>query len=233
MPPTADSSENSHVASSNNKLTAVLVVENHVMVRDGLVALVNQAQDMKVCGSSSDSKEVVSMVEKRNPDVVVMDMYLEDDVESTGLIRELSALPDGPRILTISMHREEDVAERAARAGAHGFISKAESVDILLDTVRTIAANGSGFSKRMEALLLEKPLKIPSDSPIARLTAREVQVFRLIGSGLGLNAIASRLELSPKTVAAHRESLKNKLNCQSSDELARLSSDWLGIRKET
>ena len=200
------------------------------MVRDGLIGLLSQADDIEICGGAANSAEALELARTQNPDIIVLDMFLENDADTSDLIREMRTIRPAPRILVISMHREEDVAERVAAAGAQGFISKAETTDLLVEAIRIIKTGRRAFSPRIMARILDEPIPDEQPDTLANLTAREIQVFRLIGSGLGLSDIADRLDIRPKTVATHRENLKNKLTCHTAAELTRRSREWLGIR---
>lgn len=211
------------------QVVRVIVVEDHAMVREGLVALLAQEPDLSVCGQAGDSSAARELAARTRPHVVLLDVFLGDGEDCARLVRDLIAVPPPPAILAISMHREEDVAERLARAGVRGFLSKQETPARLLEAVRAVASGGAFFGPRVLALLTERALHQAPPRGYATLTARELQVFRLIGTGIGVSEIGERLGVSTKTVATHRENLKTKLGCQTAAELHERARQWLGI----
>ena len=207
--------------------TRVLLVEDHPIVRHGLMMLINDESDLEVCGESESVKDAAEQVRKTRPDVVVVDIALGDG-SGLDLIKELhTADPDLP-ILAVSMHDESIYAERALRAGAKGYIMKKAAMDSLLVAIRRVISGEIYLSDAMSARLLKK-LMNPGDvatSPIDSLTDREFQVFRLIAEGVGPSEIANRLQLSVKTIETHREHIKEKLGLKSGTELTRFSLQW-------
>jgi DNA-binding NarL/FixJ family response regulator len=125
-------------------------------------------------------------------------------------------------ILVVSMHDESLYAERALKAGARGYVMKQEPQEIVMTAIRTAAKGQVFLSTAMSAKLLQNLSGQRSSSdlpPLARLTDRELEIFRLIGDGQSVRAIADKLCLSAKTVEAHKEHIKQKLNLKSSNEL--------------
>ena len=212
---------------STGTKTRVLLVEDHPIVRHGLMMLINDESDLSVCGEAESVKDAVEQVKKTKPDVVVVDIALSDG-SGLDLIKELHAAdPDLP-ILAVSMHDESIYAERALRAGAKGYIMKKAAMDSLLVAIRRVLDGEIYLSDAMSARLLKK-LMNPGDiasSPIDSLTDREFQVFRLIAEGVGPSEIANRLQLSVKTIETHREHIKEKLGLKSGTELTRFSLQW-------
>jgi DNA-binding NarL/FixJ family response regulator len=227
MPPVANPAQG--LSATDVQVVRVIVVEDHAMVREGLVALLAQECDLSVCGQAGDSTTARALVARTRPHVVLLDVFLGDGEDCARLVRDLIASPQPPAILAISMHREEDVAERLARAGVRGFLSKQETPQRLVEAVRTVAGGGAFFGPRVLALLTERAFHQAPPQGYATLTARELQVFRLIGAGIGVTEIGERLGVSTKTVAAHRENLKAKLTCQTAAELHDRARRWIGI----
>jgi DNA-binding NarL/FixJ family response regulator len=125
-------------------------------------------------------------------------------------------------ILVVSMHDETLYAERALKAGARGYVMKQEPQETVMDAIRTVATGEIYLSKAMAAKLLQSfsgPRSFAGLPPMARLTDRELEIFRYIGEGHSVRAIAEKLFLSTKTVEAHKEHIKQKLNLKSSTEL--------------
>jgi DNA-binding NarL/FixJ family response regulator len=133
-------------------------------------------------------------------------------------------------ILVLSMHDEALYAERALRAGARGYIMKQEATDRVMTAIRKVLAGEIYVGERIAARLLGQLVSSgggPSISPLRRLSDRELEIFTMIGRGLGTREIASKLFLSIKTVEAHREHIKEKLQLRSGTELMRAAVQYV------
>ena len=187
--------------------------------------LINSEADLTVCGQGEEAYQSLRAIREARPDLVLVDISLKDS-DGIELLKELKAqVPELP-VLVLSMHDEKLYAERALRAGAHGYIMKQEVSDRLLTAVRTVLSGKVYVSESMSAMLVQKMVggKATAEKlPMDRLTDRELEVFRMIGEGLSIKEIAEKLFLSAKTVEAHREHIKDKLNLKSSAELLRFA----------
>jgi DNA-binding NarL/FixJ family response regulator len=204
----------------------VFIVDDHGIVRRGLTELLNGESDLVVCGQGEDAYGSLRAIREAKPDVCLVDVSLRDS-DGIELLKELKAqLPDLP-VLILSMHDESLYGERALRAGARGYIMKQEPPERILDAVRRVLAGEVYVSERMQAMLLDHLVsgnRTPfARLPMDRLTDRELEVFRMIGDGESVKEIADKLFLSQKTVQAHREHIKEKLNFKSSAELLRFA----------
>ncbi len=210
------------------KNATVFLVEDHPIVREGLIMLIDGAPDLTVCGSAESIAQTPPLVKKLKPDVVVVDISLSDG-SGLDLIKQLhdshAALP----ILALSMHDEALFAERAVRAGAKGYVMKAEATKTIMTAIRRVLAGEMYVSEKMSSRLLLKlmhPKGAQEASPVESLSDREFEVFGLIAKGIGPSEIAQRLKLSVKTVQAHREHIKDKLQLQSGTDLTRFALQW-------
>jgi len=207
---------------------AILLVDDHPMTRAGLAQLINKQKDMEVCGEASSTLEALRELFKRKPDLVLTDITMPGG-SGMEFMRDLLALHRGLPILVLSMHDELIYAERALRAGARGYIMKEAGGERLLAAIRRVLSGQVYLSERMSARLLESLTgRRPrgSKSPIQKLSDREFEVFQLIGQGKSTRDIAKHLHLSPKTVAVHRDHLKEKLQIKDATLLVR----WVETR---
>jgi DNA-binding NarL/FixJ family response regulator len=202
----------------------IFLVDDHPIVRQGLAQLIDSEADMAVVGQGEDAYGSLRAIKTVKPDLCLVDVSLKDS-DGIELLKELkSHAPDLP-VLILSMHDETLYAERALRAGAKGYIMKQEAPQVLLAAIRKVMSGQVYVSDKMSATLLQRMVSGKAAAkgalPLDRLTDRELEVFRLIGAGNSVREIAEKLFLSVKTVEAHREHIKEKLNVKSSAELLR------------
>jgi DNA-binding NarL/FixJ family response regulator len=206
----------------------VLVVDDHPLMRQGLALLINQQQDMQVCGEAEEAQAAMHAIAHLHPDIMILDISLTgpDGLELLKNIRATS--PDLP-VLILSMHDEAIYAERALRAGANGYIMKQEATEKVLIAVRRILNGEVYLSERMSNKMLQQyiggaPRMI--QSRIASLSDRELEVFRMIGEGRATREIAEDLHLSVKTVETYQAHIKEKLALRSGRELIQHAIQW-------
>lgn len=212
--------------------TRVLLVDDHVILRDGLAQLISGESGLAVCGEAATAEEALSVATKVSPDLAIVDISL-GGVNGIELIKNLSAVLPELKILVLSMHDESNYAERALRAGARGYVMKREARDRILDAIRTVMSGEIYVSDRMHKSMLYQYLHgSPKDeaSPVSRLSDRELGVLTLLGRGLSTKDIAERLHLSQKTVDSHRTHLKEKLNLAGASELLRFAFEWVSAQ---
>ena len=206
----------------------VLVVDDHPLLRQGLALLINQQQDMQVCGEAEEAHAAMQAVTQRRPDIMILDISLNgpDGLELLKSIR--ASDPDLP-VLILSMHDEAIYAERALRARANGYIMKQEATEKVLVAVRRILNGELYLSDRMSNKMLQHYIGgAPSmiQSRISSLSDRELEVFRLIGEGRATREIAEELHLSIKTVETYQAHIKEKLALRSGRELIQHAIQW-------
>lgn len=201
----------------------VLLVDDHPIVRQGLQQLINDEPDLEVCGQACSGEEALIMIPTCVPDVAMIDISLEDR-SGVELIKDIRVRhPDLP-LLALSMHDESLYAERVLRAGGRGYIMKQEATEKLLSAIRRVLGGQIYLSEKMTTRLLGKYVNdkhLRGESPMKRLTDRELEIFTLIGRGMSTREIADKLFVSIKTVEAHREHIKEKLNIRNWVELVR------------
>ena len=211
------------------KTRKILIVEDHPIFRMGMCELINREKDLTVCGSAEDVPEAMALVESEKPDLIILDLSLKNSNGMT-LIRDLSKYHKEIPVLVLSMHEESLHAERCLLAGAKGYLMKHETKDSVIKAIQRIFAGKKYISQRVMDNLLEnfgKEQTIGQESPVKTLTDRELEIFELIGKGFSSGQIAGRLNLSVKTISAHRERIKQKLGWKSGGELVRYAVLWL------
>ena len=206
----------------------ILIVDDHPMMRQGLVQLIGAEADLSVCGEAENAEQALSTVEGLKPDLVLADISLPGK-NGLELIKDFQAILPGLPILVISMHDESLYAERVLRAGGRGYIMKQEGGKKLMAAIRQVLNGQIYVSEKMSAEILEMFSGRRSGnegSPVEKLTDREFEVFQLIGQGKGTRDIAAQLHLSIKTVDVHRANIKTKLKLKSAAELIRFAVRW-------
>jgi DNA-binding NarL/FixJ family response regulator len=206
----------------------VLIVDDHPIVRRGLADLIAGRADLEVCGEADGVAEGLRQVEAAQPDLVLVDLTLRGG-HGLELIEAIAARHPQVKALVSSMHDESLFAERALRAGASGYISKQEPPERLIEALRQVLRGEIYLSPRMASRLLHRVTSgEPLDkTPVESLSDRELEVFQMIGQGQTTKQIAQTLNLSHKTVEAHREKIKAKLNLKNSSELSRHATLWV------
>lgn len=227
-------------AEQQNKLgenkKKVLVVDDHPIVREGLSDLINKEKDLEVCGCAKDIPQTIEAIKKLDPDVVTVDISLED-ASGLELIKDIKTQFPGLPLLALSMHPESFYAERAVRAGAKGYITKQEATKNVITAIRKVLSGGLYLSEQMKEKLLHSLVgdgePDAAVSPIDRLTDRELEVFSLLGQGRATRQIAEQLCLSVKTIETYRSRIKEKLSLSSGSELLQSAFQWANRQDRT
>jgi len=213
----------------------VLVVDDHPIVRQGLALLINREPDLEVCGEAEEAHSAAAAIEALRPDIVVLDISL-DGPDGVELLKQLRAREADLPVLILSMHDESIYAERVLRAGANGYIMKQEATDLVLTAIRRILGGGVYVPERVASRILRQYTRgttVESRSPMAMLSDRELEVFRLIGEGSSTRQIAEALHLSVKTVESYQAHIKEKLALRNARELQHHAIGWtLSERRE-
>lgn len=204
----------------------VLIVDDHPIVRRGLVQLMLDRPNVSSCGEACSVDGALAECGRQRPDVIVLDLSLQDE-SGLELVRRLRASGDTTPILVLSMYDETMHAERALRTGAQGFMMKASAAEVVADAVDRAARGERVLSPAMHARF-DAPGAAAATAidPVAALTSRELEVLRLIGEGHSTAGIADRQCRSVKTIESHRESIKRKLALRSATELVRYATLW-------
>ena len=204
----------------------ILIVDDHPIVRQGLRRLIDQEEDLSVCGEAEDVKEARNAIEAMSPDAVILDISLRNS-DGVDLIKELRLRRIKTPVLVLSMHDESIYAERLLSAGANGYIMKQEASDQFLVALRGVLAGDIYVSNAVRGKMVKAAAAEDAVAdPISRLSNRELQVFNLIGQGLSTREIAEKLNLSVKTIESHRLTIKDKLNIDSATQLMRYAVRW-------
>jgi len=211
------------------KKISVFLIDDHPLVLEGLKKLINSDERLAVTGSAASASAGMAAVEKKMPDVVMIDLSLKD-MSGIDLIKTLRNRFPNIRTIVLSMHDENVYAERALKAGAFGYVMKHVSVEKIVEAIITVNNGDVFLSDAMKNKLLGRITRKSRDGellPEERLSDREIVVFQMLGEGKKNKEIAEHLGLSSKTVDAHREHIKTKLGIASSHELVMKAIHWV------
>ncbi len=220
----------SHQGLSAGRKPRILVVDDHPLMREGLLQLLSGETDFTVCGEADGAASALAAVERLAPDMVVLDLTLGRD-DGMEVVRQLREQHPAVRILVLSMHDEMLYAERLIAMGAHGYVMKQEKAEVLLGALRKVAAGEHFLSAAVGSRLFGKLARQRERSVVRagaadRLTEREHAVLRAVARGLGTQEIAAELGMSAKTVDSHRRNMREKLGLDSPGDLVRYAVRW-------
>jgi DNA-binding NarL/FixJ family response regulator len=206
----------------------VLIVDDHPIVRQGLRRVMENEDDLMVCGEAETVRDARIAIKELNPDVVIADISLKqgDGIE---LVREVRAHYPRLPVLVLSMHDEAIYAERMLSAGASGYIMKQATSEQFLLSIRRILDGGIYVSESVGNNMIQKFATGGSNissNPIDRLSNRELQILHMIGKGMSTWETAHAFNLSIKTVESHRQCIKRKLNLSTGTQLVQYAVNW-------
>ncbi len=224
--------------SSPSPKRKVLIVDGHSVIREGLTRRINGEPDLTVCGEAQSTAEALQAIRQFQPDIVVLELALAGD-PGLELIKTLRSQGNPVPILVFTMYEESLYALRALQVGAQGYLTKAEPSDRLLSAIRTVLKGDYALSPQVSTRFLQTVVQrsgkrgqgsaehFASHELVEILGDRELQVFGLIGQGLGTREIAAELGCSVKTVETYRARIKQKLQLNGSIALVREAVRWV------
>ena len=205
-------------------MTTIVVADDHKIVREGLVKLLEGRSDFSVVGEASDGEEAVQLVLDKQPDVVIMDIWMPrlSGIDAT---RRIGKRGSAAKILVLSMHESRDYVEEVLRAGASGYIVKNSAATDLLQAIDAVQGGASYLSPAITQQVVDAIARPGDASPtgVAMLTDREREVLQLIAEGLSSKEIATTLGVSLKTIDSHRSNLMEKLDIHKVSGLVRFA----------
>jgi DNA-binding NarL/FixJ family response regulator len=196
----------------------ILIADDHPIVRRGIRQILAETTDLHVGGEAANGPEVIAKVEQERWDVIVLDLNMPDR-SGIDLIADIRRLRPETRVLVLTVFSEEQYAVRALRAGASGFLTKESAPDKLVDAVRKVAAGGRYVSPELAEALASMLAGDSVGPPHERLSNRELEVLKMIGSGRTVSQIADELGLSVKTISTHRTRILHKMSMKTNAEL--------------
>ena len=198
----------------------VVIADDHTIVREGLKQLLGAAEDLEVVAEARDGYETMKIVRERDFDVLLADLSMPGK-SGMELIKQVRSEKPKLRILVLSMHAERQYAVRAIKAGASGYLTKDSAARELVSALRKVAAGGAIISAEVAEQLAHAAMPQAEGPPHASLSDREYQVFELLVAGTSVSDIATKLNLSVKTVSTHKARIFEKMGLANQAELIR------------
>jgi two-component system invasion response regulator UvrY len=203
-------------------MISVLLVDDHELVRTGIEALLNAAEDIKVIGVAKSGEEAVDAVDSLSVDVVLMDVNMPGIGGVEACRRILQQYPE-VKIVVVSVHNDGPIPHQLLKLGVLGFISKGSPVDEMMHAIRKVMAGKRYLCSEVANNLAFQGLPGSNESPFSILSQREAEVVTLILQGKTIKEMAKMLALSDKTVNTYRYRLYDKLQIKNDVELTRLA----------
>ena len=202
----------------------IIIADDHAIVRAGLKQMFAIMPEMEVVGEALDGDHVMEALRRTRCDVLLLDLNMPGTSGPELIARVRAHWPKQP-VLVLSMHDTAQVATRALKAGADGYVTKDSEPFMLLDAIRKVAAGGRYISGEVAQKLALLATASGDALPHNALSSREFDVFKCLVKGLGVNDIAEQLNISNKTVSTHKARLLEKLQVSSIAELTRYAMD--------
>lgn len=203
-------------------MTRVLIADDHAIVRAGLRALLVEEAEFKLVGEAVGGYEAIELVEKTNPDVLILDLSMPD-LDGISVTRKIKPQYPDMKILILTLHEDEALLKEAIKAGAAGYILKRAAEAELISAIRVILRGDLYVDPALVRGLFQEPQQsqVKMKNPTESLTPRETEILRLIVEGYTNRQIGQELNISIRTVEGHRANISDKLGLHSRVELVR------------
>jgi two-component system, NarL family, response regulator NreC len=203
-----------------NNTTRILICDDHTLFVEGIKAMLRHEPSLEIVGEARDGRQAVDLVKELKPDVILMDVSMPDmnGFDATRRVREFDV---GVKVLILSMHDEEELVARCLEAGAAGYIIKDAPASQLLYAIETVQKGERYLSPAVLKKVVQGYVKNTNrpQTSYDRLTPREREILKLLAEGLTVKEVATRLDLSVKTVEVHKHNLMKKIDVHDRGEL--------------
>ena len=203
----------------------ILIVDDHLIVREGLKRIINETPDIKTAAEASSGEEAMDLIYKNKYDLILLDISMpkQNGLQTLKLIKKYDkTIP----VLMLSMHSEEQYAMRTIKAGASGYMTKDTASSQLVTAIRKITSGRKFISKEVAELLTTTLYHSEDKEPHEYLSDREFEIFKMVASGNKIQEIATKLSISPKTVSTYRSRILEKLSMLNNADLIHYAIDY-------
>lgn len=201
-------------------MTKIVIADDHALIREGIKKIIRSSRDLRIVGEAAGFDELLDLIPRAEPDVVILDLSLPNYEGLAGLL-ELKARFPKQCVLILSMFPEEQFAVAALRAGAAGYVTKAMAAEELIQAVRRVTSGASYISEHLAELLVTDATAPQQLAVHETLTARERDVLRLIGAGRQIKQVSAELGISVSSVNTYRARIFKKMGLSSNAALIR------------
>lgn len=205
----------------------IVIADDHHLVRQGIVRLLESADDLDVVGEAENGQEALALARSLHPDVIVLDLTMPK-FDGFDALTEISQMSNRPQVVILSMHAEPTMIRQALQAGALGYVVKQSVADELLAAVRAASSGSMFLSAGVANIIASDVLVERSQNPLDLLSPRELEVVQCIVEGCSTREIAQNLRTSVKTVEKQRRDAMRKLEVDNTASLVRVSLE-LGL----
>ncbi|HPV41384.1 MAG TPA: response regulator transcription factor [Spirochaetota bacterium] len=220
------------MADKNN--IKIMIVDDHPLVRQGMKKVIEREQDLTVISEAGSAEEAIRNISQEEPDLAIVDISLESEVSGIDLIKALRDRYARIKTLVLSMHDENVYAERALKAGARGYVAKKEAPAVIIEAIRVVMKGELYLSSRISMKIIDRLFQGKeggAESMPEVLSDRELEIFRMIGTGMSTGDIAKKLNISVNTIESHRKKIKDKLGIQKGSELVKAAVQWVSTQQ--
>ena len=203
----------------------ILIVDDHLIVREGIKRIINDTPDIKTVAEASSGKEAMDLIYKNKYDLILLDISMptQNGLKTLKLIKKYDKTI---AVLMLSMHSEEQYAMRSMKAGASGYLTKDTASSQLVTAIRKINTGRKFISKEVAELLATDLYHEDEKEPHEHLSDREFEILKMIATGMTTKSIAMELSISPKTVSTYRTRILDKLSMRNNSDLIHYVIDY-------
>jgi len=207
----------------------IVLVDDHPVVRKGLKSILEEDAGFIICGEAEEGNSAIKIISETNPDLVIVDIELKGNIDGIELVGAVKSRFPHIKVLVMSMDDGTLYAEKSIKAGAKGYIAKAEAAENIVSAIEAVMDNKVYLSSSISNKIATKHIYGSPDNEkidIHLLSGRELEIFQLIGKGYKRNEIAARLNININTMESHRRKIREKLSIENSSELTKIAVQY-------
>jgi len=207
----------------------IVLVDDHPVVRKGLKSILEENAGFTICGEAEEGNSAVKVISETEPDLVIVDIELKGNIDGIELVGAIKVRFPHIKMLVMSMDDGTLYAEKSIKAGAKGYIAKAEAAENIVSAIEAVMDNKIYLSSSISNKIATKHIYGSKDNDkidIHLLSGRELEIFQLIGKGYKRNEIAKKLNINVNTIESHRRKIREKLSIDSSSELTKIAVQY-------